>query len=140
MNEVKIEWKKKKSMTIVLCSKGYPGYYEKNIRIENINKINQTKSDFIYHAGTKIFEKKIFSNGGRVLNIVSVGNSFRKIRNKIISNIKKLKWKHGFYRKDIGWKVIKKMRIISGLLKGGRLIFKKSKYTPVKRWCKRKYL
>ena len=108
LNEVKIEWKKKKSMTIVLCSKGYPGYYEKNIRIENINKINQTKSDFIYHAGTKIFEKKIFSNGGRVLNIVSVGNSFRKIRNKIISNIKKLKWKHGFYRKDIGWKVIKK--------------------------------
>ena len=108
LNEVKIEWKKKKSMTIVLCSKGYPGYYEKNIRIENINKINQTKSDFIYHAGTKIFEKKIFSNGGRVLNIVSVGNSFRKIRNKIISNIKKLNWDHGFYRKDIGWKVIKK--------------------------------
>ena len=45
--------------TIVLCSKGYPGYYE-NIRIENINKINQTKSDFIYHAGTKIFEKNFF--------------------------------------------------------------------------------
>ena len=66
-----------------------------------------SKKDFVFHAGTKFNNKKLKSNGGRVLNITSVGNSFLEIRNRIISNIKKLNWKNGFYRKDIGWKVIK---------------------------------
>ena len=48
------------------------------------------------------------SIGGRVLNFVSIGKSFIKIRNRIILNIKRLNWKYGFYRKDIGWKVINK--------------------------------
>ena len=95
-------------MTIVLCTKGYPGNYKKNIKIKNINKIKIFKSDYIYHAGTKLFRDEVVSSGGRVLNITSTGNSFLKIRNKIISNIKKLNWKHGFYRNDIGWKVIDK--------------------------------
>ena len=47
-------------------------------------------------------------NGGRILNISSIGDSFNKIRKKIILNIKKLNIKYSFYRKDIGWKVIDK--------------------------------
>ena len=56
----------------------------------------------------KFLNNELRSNGGRVLNITSTGNNFLKIRKKIISIIKKLNWKDGFYRKDIGWKVIKK--------------------------------
>ena len=66
-----------------------------------------SKKDFVFHAGTKFYNNRLKSNGGRVLNITSVGHSFLEIRNRIISNIKKLNWKNGFYRKDIGWKVIK---------------------------------
>ena len=108
LNNTKIEWSKQKSMTIVLCAKGYPGNYKKNLQIKNISKVKLSKSDYIYHAGTKNVHNKIISNGGRVLNITSVGNNFLKIRKKIISYIKKLNWKNGFYRSDIGWKVIKK--------------------------------
>ena len=70
--------------------------------------IKLSKNNFIYHAGTKIFNKKILSNGGRVLNFTCIGKNFLKIRKNIISNIKKLNWKMGFYRRDIGWRVIKK--------------------------------
>ena len=108
LNNTRIEWQKKKSMTIVLCAKGYPGLYKKNLRINNINQIKLSKNDFIYHAGTKFINNDLRSNGGRVLNITSIGNSFLKIRKKIISNIKKLNWKGGFYRRDIGWKVVNK--------------------------------
>ena len=108
LRNTKIKWKKQKSMTIVLCSKGYPGKYKKNSRISNLNLINYSKNDYIYHAGTKLFNKEIRTNGGRVLNITSVGDSFLKIRKKIIKLIKKINWKDGFYRKDIGWKVINK--------------------------------
>ena len=94
-------------MTIVLCSKGYPGKYKKNIEINNIKKIKTKKNDFVYHAGTKFEGKKIISNGGRVLNITSIGNSYYNIRKRIISIIKRLNWKGGFFRKDIGWKVIR---------------------------------
>tara|TARA_B100001057_G_scaffold479937_1_gene552200 strand:- start:565 stop:1842 length:1278 start_codon:yes stop_codon:yes gene_type:complete len=108
IKNLKIKWKKEKCMTIVLCSKGYPGNYEKNKEIKNIEKIKLSKNDFIYHAGTKLEGKKLLSDGGRVLNITSTGNSFVNIREKIISIIKKLNWREGFFRKDIGWKVIKK--------------------------------
>ncbi len=108
LSKMKIEWKKQKSMTIVLCAKGYPGNYKKNLKISNINKIKLSKKDIIYHAGTKLLNNEVTSSGGRVLNITSVGKSFLKIRKKIIYLITKLKFKNGFYRKDIGWKVINK--------------------------------
>ena len=108
LKDLKIKWKKQKSMTVVLCSKGYPGNYKKNLEIKDINKLKLTSSDFIYHAGTKFINGQLKSIGGRVLNITSLGNNFLKIRKRIISNIKKLKWDSGFYRKDIGWRVINK--------------------------------
>ena len=50
---------------------------------------------------------QLISNGGRVLNITSLGRNFSTIRKKIILIIKKINFKAGFYRKDIGWRVIK---------------------------------
>ena len=80
-----------------LMRKRIPGNYKKNLRITNIDKIKLSKKDFIYHAGTKISGGELRSNGGRVLNVTSIGKNFLKIRNKILTNIKKLKWNYGFY-------------------------------------------
>ncbi len=107
LKNTKIVWHNMKSLTIVLCSKGYPKKYKKNKQIINLKKIKLKKKEFIYHAGTIIKEGKIFSNGGRVLNITSVGKNFFKMRKNVLRIIKKINWSHGFYRKDIGWKVIK---------------------------------
>ena len=108
LKKITINWKKEKSMTVVLCSKGYPGKYKKNNIIKNLDKINISKKDFIYHAGTKIEDNLLLSNGGRVLNITSTGKNFLSIRNNILNLLKKINWKDGFYRKDIGWRIIKK--------------------------------
>ena len=107
LKETKIVWHKKKCMTIVLCSKGYPGSYKKGKKIQNLEKLRLDKKTFIYHAGTKIVNGSILSNGGRVLNVTSIGFNLLKVRKKILSLIKKINWKYGFFRKDIGWKVIK---------------------------------
>ena len=108
LNKINIEWKKLKCMTIVLCSKGYPGKYKKNKRIKNLNKLNYKKNSFIFHAGTKLVDNELFSNGGRVLNITSTGKVFENIRKNILKIIRKINWKNGFFRKDIGWRVIQK--------------------------------
>jgi len=109
INKINISWKKTNCMAIVLCSKGYPGKYRKGIRIGNLDKIKKNKKYFIYHAGTKFLNNKIFSNGGRVLNISFMGKSFSKIRESIFKIIKIINWKNGFFRKDIGWRVIKNL-------------------------------
>ena len=108
LRKIKLSWEKNKCMTIVLCSKGYPGSYSKG-KIIKIKKIKDKKELFIIHAGTKRYDKNIYSTGGRVLNVVSKGNDFYQIRKRIINLIKKINWKDGFYRKDIGWRVIKKL-------------------------------
>ncbi len=108
LKDINLKWKKEKSMTIVLCAKGYPAKYKKNIKLDKIKKLKLSKNEFIYHAGTKISQNKLLSNGGRILNITSLGNSYLHIRNNIISLIKKMRLKKTFYRKDIGWRIIKK--------------------------------
>ena len=95
-------------MTIVLCSKGYPGKYKKNKKIKQLKKFKSNKRSFIFHAGTKLIDNQIFSNGGRVLNVTSIGKKFKNIRKNILKDIKEINWKDGFFRKDIGWRVIKK--------------------------------
>jgi phosphoribosylamine--glycine ligase len=106
LNKIKINWKKLKCMTIVLCSKGYPGKIKKDKLINNIDRLKLLKNSFIFHAGTKLKNNRLVSNGGRVLNITSTGKVFKKIRKNIFKIIKMINWKHGFYRKDIGWRVI----------------------------------
>ena len=106
ITKTKIKWKKDKCMTIVLCSKGYPKKYAKNKVITNLEKINLKKNYFIFHAGTKYIDNKLVSNGGRVLNITALGNAYKKLRSNIYKIIKKINWRDGFYRKDIGWRVV----------------------------------
>ena len=104
--ETNIEWFNDKSLCIVLCSKGYPDDYKKNLEIINIKDIDLNENQFIFHAGTIEKNKKIFSNGGRVLNFVIKSKDFKSCRNQAINLIEKIDWKEGFYRKDIGFKVI----------------------------------
>ena len=106
LDDFQVKWKKNKSMCIVLCSKGYPDKYKKNIEIKNLTKIKEGKNNYLFHAGTNKKGNKFYSTGGRVLNFVNISSSFLNSRNNIISLIKKLNWNNGFYRKDIGHRVI----------------------------------
>ncbi len=107
LSEIKIEWHNQNSLCIVLCSKGYPDKYKKNIPINNLDNIILDSNQKIFHAGTKNENNNILSNGGRVLNFVCLANSFEEARDKNIKMINKVNWTDGFYRKDIGYKVIK---------------------------------
>jgi phosphoribosylamine---glycine ligase len=101
-----IKWFEEKTFCIVLCSKGYPEKYENNIEICDLKKINLEENQFIFHAGTKKVQSKIFSNGGRVLNFVIRSKNLKLGREKVIKLIHQLNWRNGFFRKDIGYKII----------------------------------
>ena len=106
--DINIEWTDKKSLCVVLCSKGYPDTYQKNILINNLEKFNLDENNFIFHAGTKKEKEKIYAIGGRVLNFISLSDDFLQARDNVHQCIRKLDWDGGFYRGDIGFKVIDK--------------------------------
>ena len=104
--DINIEWTNKKSLCVVLCSKGYPDTYQKNVLIKNLENLSLNEDNFIFHAGTKNENDKFFATGGRVLNFISLSDDFLKARNEVHQCIEKLDWNGGFYRRDIGFKVI----------------------------------
>ena len=108
LNKIKIEWHEDNAITVVLCAKGYPGNYVKDSEIKNIDKIKNSKNNQIFHAGTYKKHNKVFSSGGRVLNITSKANKLKTAREKSLENLKKISWTDGFFRNDIGWRAIKK--------------------------------
>ena len=106
LSETKIEWHNKKSLCIVLCSKGYPDKFKKNVLIKNLEKIKSNEDEYYYHAGTNTIKEQTYATGGRVLNFVCLSENFSDARTKVMNSINSLNWAGGFYRKDIGYKVI----------------------------------
>ena len=90
----------------MLCSKGYPDNFKRNVSIKGLKNLLLKKNEYIFHAGTKFENNEILASGGRVLNFVSVSNNFKTSREDLIKIIGDLKWDNGFFRRDIGYKVI----------------------------------
>ena len=106
LNETEIKWHNKKSLCVVLCSNGYPDKFKKNVLINNLKKTKLNENEYCYHAGTTLIDEKIYATGGRVLNFVCLSKSFSLARKQITNSINSLNWTGGFYRKDIGYRVI----------------------------------
>lgn len=86
---------------IVMVAGGYPESYEKGNPITGIPKDNETSK--IFHAGTKEIDNKFFTNGGRVLSVVSRGSDFKQALSKSYEIAEKIDFKDKNYRKDIGF-------------------------------------
>ena len=106
LSEIEIKWHNKKSLCVVLCSRGYPDKFNKKVLLKNVHKIKYNKNESCYHAGTTLINEQIYATGGRVLNFVCMSENFLEARTKIIDSINLLNWDGGFFRKDIGHKVI----------------------------------
>ena len=104
LGEIKITNSRKSVVCVVLASKGYPESYEKEKLIPNLKKIKDNNRTIIFHAGTKTLSSNLVSNGGRVLSVTSIGKDIKEARKSAYKVLKKLNWKDGFYRKDIGFK------------------------------------
>ena len=85
LRNIKLEWRKEKCKTIILCTKDTLDL-QKKFKNKNYKKIKLSKSDFIYHAGTKFLDNELISIGGRVLNITQLVTAFLKLEKKNILN------------------------------------------------------
>lgn len=100
IQESDLVWNDNSCVTVVVTSKGYPGQYEKGYEITFNEKLDN--SIIVFHNGTKYENNKLLTNGGRVLSITSLGETFEKARDIIYNNIDKIKFDGMQFRKDIG--------------------------------------
>jgi phosphoribosylamine--glycine ligase len=107
LDTINIKWSNMNSLCVVMCSNGYPDTFKKNIEIKNLEKIKLNKHEYIFHAGTLRKDNIVYAIGGRVLNLVALSDEFNTARQIIYKKLDELGWEDGFYRKDIGYKVIK---------------------------------
>ena len=105
--KVQLTWSKKIAMTVVLASKGYPDNPETGIPITIPSEIIEDQELKVFHSGTKLIDNKLYSHGGRVLNVSSLGESIDDCRKKIYDAIAKIKFEACCYRKDIGLRKFK---------------------------------
>jgi phosphoribosylamine---glycine ligase len=104
-----LRWLPDAALTVVMAANGYPGAYQKGTLIEGLDAAAKIEGVEVFHAGTmtKTAEGgKIFSNGGRVLNVCARGNTVREAQQRAYSAIDKINWPDGFCRRDIGWQAI----------------------------------
>ena len=108
LNKESIKWDNRFALTIVMASEGYPNDYKTGYEIKGIDEIKNLKDIYIYHAGTKKVNNLIFTNGGRVLNVTSLGENVKEANYNALTAINMIDWNGSYYRNDIGWRAIKR--------------------------------
>jgi phosphoribosylamine--glycine ligase len=99
LDEVTLEIDERSATTLMVVSGGYPEDYEKGKVILGIEKVADS---IVFHAGTKLENGQVVSNGGRVLAVTSFGENFQEAIKKSYQNIDKLHFDKMYFRKDIG--------------------------------------
>ncbi|MFH1282127.1 MAG: phosphoribosylamine--glycine ligase [bacterium] len=93
---------------VVAASGGYPGDYEKNKYIEGLEEASAMPDTVVFHSGTVLRGDKMFTSGGRVLGITSWGNYIKEAIDKSYGAVSKIRFDKMHFRKDIGWRSLKK--------------------------------
>lgn len=100
LDEASLEIDSRSAATIMVVSGGYPEAFEKGKIITGIENVQDS---IVFHAGTKLENKSVVSNGGRVLAVTSYGDDFSKAIKKSYQSIGQLHFDKMYYRKDIGF-------------------------------------
>ena len=102
-----IEFANGYALDVVLASGGYPDAYEKGKEISGLDALEDDV--IVFHAGTKREGDKLLTNGGRVLNVIALGENLIDLKNYLYKNIERIKFEKMVYRKDIGYRAIRLM-------------------------------
>ena len=105
LSNTELQWDDGWAVSVVLASAGYPGSYQNGLPISGIENAEQLDGVVVYHASTKRMpDGKLVTNGGRVLNVTAVGDSFEQARQRAYQACELIVFAGKQYRNDIGIK------------------------------------
>lgn len=103
LDKFSLDFDTRTAATIMVVSGGYPEDYGKGFEISGLENID---GSIAFHAGTKLDNGKVVTNGGRVIAVTSFGDTFQEATKKSYQNIDKLHFDKMYYRKDIGFDLL----------------------------------
>lgn len=106
LDQVKANWADDHALTVVMAANGYPGDYVKGSVINGLDKLPETSSEMVFHAGTVEKDGLIVANGGRVLNVTARGATLIEAQERAYAMVDAIDWPEGFCRRDIGWRAL----------------------------------
>lgn len=105
--DIDLKWSDSWVVSVVLASEGYPGSYEKGKVILGVEDANDMKNAMVFHAGTAVNQDgELVTNGGRVLNMVALGDTFEEARNRAYEACDAINFEGKQFRSDIGKKAL----------------------------------
>jgi phosphoribosylamine--glycine ligase len=104
--EGKIEWDARPAVCVVLAAKGYPGNYERGLRIAGLAEAGRLPDVKVFHAGTRADGDLVRTDGGRVLGVTAIGDTLADAQRRAYEAIKLISFPEMHYRRDIGNKAL----------------------------------
>ena len=105
LDKFPIEWNSDMALGVIMSSQGYPETYETGMEIKGLNSINNNIK--VFHSGTRKEDNKTLTNGGRVLCVTALGEDIEQSRDTAYSATSKINWEGCYFRKDIGFRIMK---------------------------------
>ncbi len=100
LDRIEIKWSNEACVGVVMASGGYPDSYKTGFPVEGLDKIDD--DILVFHAGTKVSDSKICTDGGRVLTVAATGRNIAEARDRVYTNIPSIHFEGCQYRNDIG--------------------------------------
>jgi len=107
LKNVRLEWDNGFSACVVIAADGYPGSYAKGMKVTGLEELSNLENIKVFHAGTKLEENKLFTNGGRVFGVTSSGKTLREALDNAYMGVERIFFEGKYYRKDIGFRAFK---------------------------------
>ncbi|MBQ9875011.1 MAG: phosphoribosylamine--glycine ligase [Thermoguttaceae bacterium] len=105
-----LEWDPRPAVCVVMASEGYPGSYKKGAPISGLEEAAKLPDVKVFHAGTKLVDGVVVANGGRVLDVVALGDTVADAKRKAYEAVSKISWEGSWSRTDIADKEINAVR------------------------------
>jgi phosphoribosylamine---glycine ligase len=104
-----IDWDRRATVGVVMASRGYPDAYEKGKRITGLERVTGSDAK-IFHAGTRLVNGDVLTDGGRVLCAVALGDTVAAARDRAYDAVGKVSWDGAFWRTDIAYRAVQRER------------------------------
>ncbi|MCR4368465.1 MAG: phosphoribosylamine--glycine ligase [archaeon] len=108
LGDVEIKWGKNPACCVVIAAGGYPGFYEKGKQIDGLENASAFEGVLVFHAGTKLANGKVTTNGGRVLGVVGTGDTIKAAIDAAYTGVSQINFEGMQARNDIGKRALER--------------------------------
>jgi phosphoribosylamine--glycine ligase len=114
LDSVALDWDPRPAVTVVMASEGYPGNYERDRMIENLDAVDRMADVKVFHAGTALRadpavgrDGRVVTDGGRVLNVTALGATLPEAKARAYEAVAIIRFPGAWYRRDIAGRSVR---------------------------------